>query len=78
MSRESLYRRRRLKDPRRYRCTPWSGDTRNHATTRILVIDTHASARQRERIPHLSEMLTTIMMQGTHRTKVRNVELNRY
>jgi len=25
---------------RRYRCTPLSGDTRNHATTRILVIDT--------------------------------------
>jgi len=35
------------------------------------------STRQRERIPHLSEMLTTIMMQGTRRTKVRDVELNR-
>jgi len=37
-----------------------------------------ASARQRERIPHLSKMLTTIMMQGTRGTKVRDVELNRY
>ena len=37
-----------------------------------------ASARQRERIPHLSEMLIKIMMQGTRRTKVRDVELNRY
>jgi len=40
MSWESLYRRRRLEGPRRYRCTPWSGDTRDHATTCILVIDT--------------------------------------
>jgi len=39
-SRVSLYRRRRLEGPRRYRCTPWSGDTRGHATTCILVIDT--------------------------------------
>jgi len=39
-SRESLYRRRRLRGLRRYRCTPWSEDTRDDATTRILVIDT--------------------------------------
>jgi len=39
-SRESLYRRRLLEGPRRYRCTPWSGDTRDDATTRILIIDT--------------------------------------
>jgi len=39
-SRELLYPRRRLAGPRRYRCTPWSGDTRDDATTRILVIDT--------------------------------------
>jgi len=39
-SRESLYRRRRLGGSRPYSCTPWSGDTRDHATTRILVIDT--------------------------------------
>ena len=39
-SRESRYRRRRLEGRRRYRCTPWSGDTRDDATTRILVIDT--------------------------------------
>jgi len=37
-----------------------------------------ASTRERERIPHLSEMLTTIMMQGTRCTKLRDVELNRY
>ena len=39
-SQESLYRRRRLEGLRRYRCTPWLGDTRDDATTRILVIDT--------------------------------------
>jgi len=39
-SRESRYRHRRLEGPRRYPCTPWSGDTRDDATTRILVIDT--------------------------------------
>jgi len=33
---------------------------------------------RRERIPHLSETLTTIMMQGIRRTKVRDVELNEY
>ena len=37
-----------------------------------------ASARQRERIPHLSEMLTMIMMQGIRRTKARDVELTEY
>jgi len=40
MSRESLYCCRRLGGSRRYSCTPWSGDTRDHATTRILVTDT--------------------------------------
>ena len=39
-SRESLYRCRRLGGSRRYNCTPWSGDMRDHATTRILVTDT--------------------------------------
>jgi len=39
-SRESLYRCRRLGGSRQYSCTPWSGDTRDHATTRILVTDT--------------------------------------
>jgi len=39
-SQESLYRCRRLGGSRRYSCTPWSGDTRDHATTRILVTDT--------------------------------------
>jgi len=39
-SRESLYRRRRLGGSRQYSCTLWSGDTRDHATTRILVTDT--------------------------------------
>ena len=38
----------------------------------------HHSWCARERIPHLSEMLTMIMMQGICRTKVRDVELNRY
>ena len=38
-SRKSLYRRRRLEDTRQYHCTPWSGDTKDDATTRILVID---------------------------------------
>ena len=37
-----------------------------------------ASARQHERIPHLSEMLTTIMMQGIRRTKARDVKLTEY
>ena len=40
MSRELLYHRRQLEGPRRYRSTPWSGDTTDDATTRILVIDT--------------------------------------
>ena len=42
------------------------------STTTGLIVETDqdegvlgfASAQQRERIPHLSEMLTTIMMQG--------------
>jgi len=37
-----------------------------------------ASTRQHERIPHLSEMLTTIMMQGIRRTKARDIELTEY
>ena len=56
------------------------------STTTSLIAETDqdvgvlgfASTRQRERIPHLSEMLTTIMMQGTRHTKVRDVKLNRY
>ena len=39
-SRESLCRCRRLGGSRRYSCTLWSGDMRDHATTRILVTDT--------------------------------------
>jgi len=37
-----------------------------------------ASVRQCERVPHLSKMLTTIMMQGIRRTKARDVELTEY
>jgi len=56
------------------------------STTTGLLVETDqdegvlgfASARQRERIPHLSEMLTTIMMQGIRRTKARDVELTEY
>jgi len=39
-SREPLYRRRRLRGPRRYCCITLSGDMWDHATTRILAIDT--------------------------------------
>ena len=56
------------------------------STTTGLIVETDqdegvlgfASAQQRERIPHLSEMLTTIMMQGIRRTKARDVELTEY
>jgi len=56
------------------------------STTTGLIAETNqdegvlgfASAQQREHIPHLSKMLTTITMQGTRHTKVRDVELNRY
>jgi len=56
------------------------------STTTRLIVETDqdegvlgfASERQRERIPHLSEMLTTIMRQGIRRTKARDVELTEY